>query len=190
MATTYTFKAMDLAGVPGPGRGRGRVQAGRRQPAQGARPRRHRHRRQVPLQGAQRRALRPRQAQGPGGRVAAARDDGHLRNADPARAVRARAADRVEAPGRHAGGGPQGRRGGSAAVGLRSRVTPRSSVPLYVVDGARGGDRRCARGMPPARRRPAREGRRAAPPGARGDGLPGAGDHASRSACCSRWSRS
>ena len=128
MATTYTFKAMDLAGVSGPGRGRGRVQAGGRRPAQGARPGRRRHRRQVPLQGAQPRAVRTRQGQGPGGRVAAARDDGHLGNADPARALRARAADRVEDSGR-----ARSRRSARTSRRVcccrtRWRVTPRSSV--------------------------------------------------------------
>ena len=49
---------------------------------------------------------------------------------------------------------------------------PKVFGPLYVSMVARRGDRRRARGMPPARRRPAREGRRAAPPGALGDGLP------------------
>ena len=76
---TYVFKAMDLAGRAGRGRGRGELEAGRRRPAQGARPGRHRHRPQVPLQGAEPRAVRARQGEGPGGRVAPAGDDGHLR---------------------------------------------------------------------------------------------------------------
>ena len=65
----------------------------------------------------------------------------------------------------------QGRRGGPAAV-RRARAPSEDLQPAVRRDDARGGDRRRARGLAAADRRPAREGGVAAPPGQVGDGLP------------------
>ena len=64
----------------------------------------------------------------------------------------------------------QGRRG-RPRVQRRARAPPEGVRAAVRLDGARRRDRRRARGLAAARRRPAREGGRAAPPGALGDGL-------------------
>ena len=75
--------------------------------------------------------------------------------------------------------GAPGRRGRAAAL-RRARPPPQGVQPAVRRDGARGGDRRRARGVPAADRRPAREGRRAQAPGARRDDLPGRWSSSSR----------
>ena len=140
---------------------------------------------QVPLQGAQPRAVFAGQAEGPSGRVEAARDDGLIGDDDSSRAVRSREPDRVEDARRN------GRRR-SARTSRRGCCSPTRSSATRRCSGlstsrwSGGGDRRCARGVPAAHGRPAREGRLAAPADPLGDDLPGAGDHVSRLSCCSR----
>ncbi len=67
--------------------------------------------------------------------------------------------------------GAQGRRGRPLAE-RRDGAPPEGLQPAVRRDDAGGGDRRCARGRAAARRRPAREGRLAAPPDPLGDDLP------------------
>ena len=64
----------------------------------------------------------------------------------------------------------------------RDGASPEGVQPAVRRDDAGRGDGRCARGRADARRRPAAEGRRAAPPDQIGDGLPDDGDHLRRRA--------
>ena len=152
-------------------RGRGRLQAGGLRPAALARADRPRHRRQALL--ARDRAQLPeaRQSLRAGGVLAPARDDDLLGHEHPARPVRAGGADREQVPEGDDRRGAQGRRGGAVAE-RRDGAPPEGVQPAVRRDDAgRGGGRR-ARGRAPARRRPAGEGRLAAPPDPSGDGLP------------------
>ncbi len=111
-------------------------------------------------------------AAGPDDHDPAARHDGELGHDDPARALRARGADRVQAARRGHRQGPQGRRGRPAAV-RRARAPPEDVLAAVRGDDPRRRDRRRARGVAHAGRRPAREGGLAPPPDQVGDGLPG-----------------
>ena len=86
---TFVFKAMDLAGVPAGGE----VEANSKQDVADQLKERGLIvidiAYEVPLQGAERRHLRARQSRRSRDRHPAALDDGHLRDDDPALAVRA-----------------------------------------------------------------------------------------------------
>ena len=108
-------------------RGRCRHQAGRRRPAQGPRPDRPRHLRQAQLEGDQPLVPEADQADGPDDHDPSAVDDGQLRHDDPARALRARGADRERAADRddHAASARTSRPAWRSAT--RSSATRRSS---------------------------------------------------------------
>ena len=170
--STYAFKAMDLAGAPA-ARHRSRPRAKQAVSDQ------LRSRGLVILEIAEKHAsrkststsVRADHAQRPRGLLAPARDDGLFGHDDPARAVRARGADRGQEAKEVIDRGAQGRRGGPR-VQRRARPPPEDIQPAVRRDGACRRDRRRARGLARADRGPAREGGRAAPPGALGDGLP------------------
>ena len=92
--STFAFKAMDVAGAPM----RGQVDAESKQAVSDQLKARGlidpRDRREAPLARDQHHAVRADHAQRPRDLLAPARDDGVLRHDDPARAVRARGADR------------------------------------------------------------------------------------------------
>ena len=174
--STYVFKAIDLAG----GKARGEVEADSKQAVSDQ----LKQRGLIVLdiadkhgsQGDRARLPEARQGQRPGGLLAPALDDDLLGDEHPARAVRARGADREQVPQGNDRRGAQGRRGGALAERLDG-APPEGLQPAVRRDDAGGGDGRCARGRADARRRPAAEGRRAAPPDQIGDGLPDDGDH-------------
>ena len=101
-----------------------------------------------------------------------ARDDDQLGHDDPARALRARGADREQAAGRDHRRRPQGRRGRPPAQ-RRARAPPQGLLAALRGHDPRRRDRRRARGVAAAGRRPAREGGLAAPADQVGHGLPG-----------------
>ena len=179
--STYVFKAIDLTGA----KSRGEVEAESKQAVADQ----LKQRGLVVLditdkRGSQRdraRVPQARQGQRPRGLLAPALDDDLLRDEHPAGAVRARGADREQVPQRNDRRGAQGRRGGPLAQRLDG-APPEGLQPAVRRDDAGGGDGRCARGRADARRRPAPEGRRPAPPDQIGDGLPGDGRRSSPSA--------
>ncbi|CAA9480538.1 MAG: Type IV fimbrial assembly protein PilC, partial [uncultured Solirubrobacteraceae bacterium] len=164
-----------LRGSQGLRRGRGRVQAGRRRPAQAARPRRAGDRRQAQLARDQHRGAEEEgQARGAHDHDPSAVDDGQLGDDDSARALRPRGADGQQDPAGDHRPGPQGRGGRPTAL-RRVRAPPEALQPAVRVDDARGGDRRHARRRAAARRRPAREGGLPPSPGQERHGLPRGG---------------
>ncbi len=123
----------------GPRRGRGRLQAGGLRPAQAARSDRPRHRRQALLARDRARLPEARQGHRTGGLLAPALDDDHLGDEHPARAVRARGADREQVPQGNDRRGPQGRRGRPLAERLDG------APPEGLQPAVRRDDRRQAR---------------------------------------------
>ena len=175
-ATTFAFRAMDVAGLCLGGRARGRVEgAGLRAaaPARPDRPRRHREARAVQDRGPVQEMAERRHARA-GGLLAPVRDPGRLGDADAAHPAHARGAD----PGREDQRGrrrrPRRRRGrqlaragdGAPPEGLRPPLP--GDGPLRRAVGPPGG-----RARPD--RLPGRESRRPAPPGQIGADVPGAG---------------
>ena len=118
-------------------------------------------------------ALQARQGAGAHGRHASALDDDLVGHVAAALALRARGAGRERQAQGSAVAGAQGRRG-RHLVRRGARPPPQDLQRPVRRDGRRRRDRRHPGGDAPPRRRPAREGRLAAPPGQGRDDVPGA----------------